>query len=251
MHILKYNLDHKSNIKNFKKDLYICLSSQLDNDIKISKYTDDFVLFFNKIYNVVSNFENDFKDLLYEYEFNIEYYNDFPIILLNGIKLLQNNNIKIISTNNLIKKIDYQNIIKILDFNYIFEINTNPYIIVKIVRSKEYIQCSDFYKGKNIYLFNSETSKEIEINFDNKYVYIYDSNQTNNYCDGIESKSEPEPEPESEPEPYAFIFYNKKLIIHGGPSYNLIESNIPNTIYLDEELYHIHPESTVEIYDYL
>lgn len=53
MHILKYNLDYKTNLENLKRDLYICLSSRFESEDIVLKYTDEFVVFFNKINRII------------------------------------------------------------------------------------------------------------------------------------------------------------------------------------------------------
>ena len=150
--MFKYNLDFNTNINKFKNDLYIYLNLNIDSDYLIFKYTEEFIEYFNKIYNLVINFENEIINLLYEYIFEISWFNSKPNIFLVELNLINNNTYLITNITNQIKQIDYINLIKVLDYNYLIEINTNPYFIFNIKKINQYIQITNFYKGKFILL---------------------------------------------------------------------------------------------------
>ena len=242
MNKLKYNLDHKSNIQNFQNDLYIYLNTKIDltDDDQILKYTDEFVEYFNKIYKFVMSFENEIDNLRYEYEFEIFQIADKLSIKLIRLDLtdihLITNGIGIICDK--IKESDYGNIVKNLDYNYLIKINTYPYVITSITKSNEYLQHNNFYNGKYILLKNKLNLNYIEINFDNKLVYFVDPNVFQ--PDELNNEMVDE---------YGFKLYKNNLTIVDGPIIKLIPTNNPNEIQLDDELYQIDSESTVNIFN--
>ena len=242
--MFKYNLDFNTNINKFKNDLYIYLNLNVDSDYLIFKYTEEFIEYFNKIYNLVINFENEIKNLLYEYIFEISWFNLKPNIFLVELNLINNNTYLITNITNQIKQIDYINLIKVLDYNYLIEINTNPYFIFNIKRINQYIQINNFYKGKYILLILQDLDnedknkfKQIEINFDTNMIYFieYDINNDEEIFDN-----------------YTFELYNYKLIVHNGPIIDIKKVfNEKDKVLLNNNLYLIDNESTVNIFDFI
>lgn len=241
--MFKYNLDFNTNINKFKNDLYIYLNLNIDSDYLIFKYTEEFIEYFNKIYNLVINFENEIKNLLYEYIFEISWFNLKPNIFLVELNLINNNTYLITNITNQIKQIDYINLIKVLDYNYLIEINTNPYFIFNIKRINQYIQINNFYKGKFILLILQDLDnedknkfKQIEINFDTNMIYFieYDINNEEIFDN------------------YTFELYNYKLIVHNGPIIKIEKVfDEKDKVILNNKLYLIDNESTVNIFDFI
>lgn len=242
--MFKYNLDFNTNINKFKNDLYIYLNLNIDSDYLIFKYTEEFIEYFNKIYNLVINFKNEIKNLLYEYIFEISWFNSKPNIFLVELNLINNDNNLITNITNQIKQIDYINLIKVLDYNYLIEINTNPYFIFNIKRINQYIQINNFYKGKYILLILQDLDnedknkfKQIEINFDTNMIYFieYDINNDEEIFDN-----------------YTFELYNYKLIVHNGPIIKIEKVfDEKDKVILNNKLYLIDNESTVNIFDFI
>jgi hypothetical protein len=199
------------------------------SDSEIYGYTIDFEKYFNQIYMLINNFQNDIENLKYNIEFQISFIENTPTILLNSIYLDTSN---IPNVSHKIKKSDYENLTKILNFNYEINVNIFPYYIVKIIKTNNTIYYNDFYIGKLILLKNIETCEEIEINFDSNALFIYNLNELNDI---------------EEIEPFGFKFFNNKLIIYDGPVFKISKMTDENYIKLDEQIYFIDPISTVNI----
>lgn len=243
MCIFRYNQDQKTNLLNFSRDLYIFLNTKLDSDEQIIKYTNDFVNYFNQIIGMVKNFKNDIENLIYEYEFEVSFgvcYSN-PSICLKKLQQIFPTDLEINrgKINKHVKHFDYLKIISLLDYNYSVWINTYPYFIYCICKTDEYIQYDDFYEGKFILLNNKDLTKHIELNFDNGLVYFYRFNK--DICeyefDNYEQAS--------------FKIYKNRLVVIDGPIIELGKTDNDNEILLDEELYLIEPESSVNILGFI
>lgn len=248
MFILHYGNDYNKNLIKFKNDLYICLNTLGHNELMeddIYKYTIEFVKYFDQIYVLISNFDNNIENLKYNVEFKILFEHNIPLIELNSICLnLSPNNL--INSNeisnkisNKIKKSDYDKLTNFLGFNYAITVNIDPYYIVKIVKSNIPTYYEDFYIGRLILLKNVNTNESIEINFDTNSLFIYNLNESNEL-------DEPD-----EIEPNGFKFYGGKLIIYDGPVFKLTKLAESNLIKLDEQIYSIDPISTIGIEQFI
>lgn len=240
MCVFRYNQDQKTNLLNFQKDLYIYFNTKLDSDEQIIKYTNDFVTYFNHINIMVKNFKNDIEDLTYEYEFEIAFNisNDNPSISLKRLHVIYSNDFDKNSgkTNNRVKHLDYMKIVNLLDYNYSIFVNTFPYYIISIIRTNDYVQYNDFYNGQFILLKNNNLTKQIEINFDNGIIYFYclDKEISEYEFDDYDQ--------------FNFRFFQNKLIVINGPIIVLTITESQDKILLDEELYLIDSESSVNIF---
>lgn len=216
MFLLTYDLNLEINKTKMKNDLYIYLNNDDNDDIFID-YINDFISFYEQLYIIIKLFENEISDINYNLVFEIDTTSYKPSIQLNSINIIKNDNIIITNIKNQLKKNDYDNIFSLLDTNYFFEINIDPYYIIKIVRTNEYIQFDNFYIGRILTLNHIQHDKTIEIHFDTKIYYIYDS-ETN-----ISS--------------YKFIIDKNIIILYNGP-YIKIEK-VQDYIKIDDELYYI------------
>jgi hypothetical protein len=215
---------------------------------------------------------NNIKPSISLYELNlISNYNN------NNNNYNNNNNN---NNDNKIKQSDYINITKILDFNYKIETSNNPYYIISIKKIHEYIQINNFFKGRYIILkliqtnnivdLNNYPNEKIEINFDTNMILFYHNLNTNsNSQNSIKStkstcltKSTDLTEltnsfyswcEEDEYESYSFKINKNQLIIPDGPIYTIVPTitNSKQCIYLDNMLYLIEPESTLNIFEYI
>jgi hypothetical protein len=241
--ILQYDSDYDKSLIKFKNDLYVffnTLNDELMED-EIYGYTNSFIKYFNKIFKLIKNFDNDIGNLNYDVEFIIIFDSDVPTIslctiLLNPVSLKSlclNISGNIENTSNKIKKSDYDKLTQILNFNYLADVNIYPYCIVKIAKIDYNIYLDDFYIGKLILLKNTNSAEEIEINFDSNSLFIYNSEELDKF---------------EEIEPNGFKFHNGKLIIFDGPVFKITKIDL-NYVKLDEQIYKIDSVSTIDIND--
>jgi len=251
MPILKYNfissklVSNSNLIINFKNDLYIHLSSNLYDDELIFTNINKFVKYFESVKNIITNFSNDVDGLEYDVEFELELEfqinskkNFYPNFILKQIQL--NKNYKINKISKQIKNSDYTNITNILDYNNEIHTNTNPYFIVKIIKTENYNIFDNFYKGKYILLKKMNTNEYIEIDFDKYLIYHYDTDKYEDNCENSINL-----------DTHSFKFYNKKLCVNGGPIYKITKLDNENKIMLDNQIYEIDFDSTVDIDDFI
>lgn len=235
MKLLKYSSNHESNINKFEKDIYIYLNLNSHNDDEnILNYIDEFKNEFNRIYNFVKKLKNDINNLKYEYEFEISINLDKPTMLLNKISLINIDSIEIINIDDKIKKKDYTNMLKILDNNYIIKSNSYPYFIVDIIKTDNDNKYIDFYKDKYLILNNINLNKIFEIDFDNKLLYIFENDDKNK----LQLK-----------ETYSFVINKNNIILLEGPFLQVEICLILNNIKLNNEIYFIDENSTIDIYE--
>lgn len=247
MFILQYGSDYQTNLIKLKNDLYVYFNTfvpieLMEDDIYF--YTNEFVAYFNQIYALISNFENEIENLKYNIEFIIIFDSNIPKIILNSIYLsvcecacacecahvsAPDNSIGNLSSK--IKKSDYDKLTNILNFNYETVVNINPYYIIKIMKTDNFVNYSDFYLGKLILLKNIITDEKIEINFDSNLLFFYHADELDNI---------------DEIEPNGFKFYNNKLIVYDGPVFKITKLE-NNYVKLDEQIYLIDPISTIDI----
>lgn len=238
MYVLKYDIANLNSLKNFKNDLYIYLSSNLYDDTIIFDYINNYINYYEQIQNMILNFSNDINDLDYDVEFELTFDNQISHLYLKSINLEKTQ--KINRMTNQIKYNDYINIIKILDYNYEIYVNTNPYFIVKIIRTLNYNQHDNFYKGKYVLLKKINTNEFIDIDFEKYLIHHYDLDKyQNDFNDSSYLDS------------HTFTFYNKKLCVCGGPIYIITKLEESNKIMLDNEIYEIDIDSTVDIFEYI
>lgn len=232
MKLFKYSSNYQNNIKNFEKDIYIYLNlnSNIEDEI-IFNYINEFIIYFNKIFNFVKKLKNDINNIEYEYEFEISFDIDRPKILLNKISIIKMDNIKITNICNKIKKNDHINMLKILDENYVIESNTYPYFIINIIKTYDINNKNDFYNEKYLILNNINLNDVIEIDFDNNLVHIFENNNEN-ILKFMES--------------YKFIINSKNIILFEGQILQVEICLISNNIKLNNKIYLIDENSTIK-----
>lgn len=249
MVILKYNffssetISKLNSITNLKNDLYIHLGSNMYDDDLIFTYMENFIKYYESIRNMIIGFLNDIDGLEYNVEFELEFFTDnkkniIPNFTLKNIYLDKNYETNKISKQ--IKKSDYNNITNVLDYNYEINVNTNPYFIVNISKTDNYIIHDNFYKGKYTLLKKYNTNEFIEVDYDRNLIYHFDMDKYNIDCENSNYL-----------DTNTFRFYNKKLCVNGGPIYKIIKSCSPNQLIIDNELYEIDIDSTVDILDFI
>jgi hypothetical protein len=279
MIIFRYDLDHQINIKNFKKDLYINLNMKFDSDELICKYVDDFVIYYNKIHNLLTRLSNDLDELNYSYEFEINYINNFPTLSLRKISLTESDKKSLIKNyknlTNKIKRTDYVKITDLLDYNYSIKVNNFPYFIVEIYKTIDYVLYDNFHTGNYVLLKNLNSEKKIKINFDNNKILFINpkdklekkrftqndleffenlsfSDDLNDLDDSDDLEySDNSEDSDSNIEEFSYKLYKNKLIIPDGPIIIIKKTIKPNEILFDNNLYLIESESTIDLFNYM